>query len=97
MIPVAINNNSPKAPFAGCKRKASFGYFDKAKPETADSYIFSQTYRTSSDTFSQTFEKTIKVKDKYIVIVSASLYLIGYIIDNWGTIINALVHYASQL
>jgi len=95
MIPVAINNNYPlNVPFIECKRKALCDHFKLTEPckEPSHSLSLRQTSTTSSDTFSQAFERTIKVKDKYIVIVSASLYLIGYVIDNWATIINALFH-----
>lgn len=95
MIHVAINNNYPlNGPFVECKRKALCDHFKLTEPGkvTSDSLSLKQTSVTSSDSFSKAFERTIKVKDKYIVIVSASLYLIGYIIDNWGTIINALFH-----
>lgn len=95
MIPVAINNNYPlNVPYVECYQKGLSDHFKLTEPckEHFHSLSLRQTSTTSSDTFSQAFERTIKVKDKYIVIVSASLYLIGYIIDNWGTIINALFH-----
>ncbi len=95
MIPVAINNNYPlNVPFIECKRKALFDHFIPTEPCKGPSHKPSlrQTSTTSSNTFSQAFDRTFKVKDKYIVIVSVFLYLIGYIIDNWGTIINALFH-----
>lgn len=93
MIPVAINNNYLlNFPFVECNQKGLCDHLKLIEPckEPSHSLSLRQTSTTSSDTFSQAFEKTIKVKDKYIVIVSASLYLIGYIIDNWQTIINAL-------